>query len=92
MADSRTRFSITKDKWTRVVNGGTSAKIWRSSVEPTAYYSMLFDDIGDTPVDGTIPNTAEKMFIESGVNFLDNSTTVYLWVTCVGNDGVVVVT
>jgi hypothetical protein len=91
MADARTHYPITKNEWTRVVNGGTKAKIQRSLIDAT-YYSMLFDDAGDEPVDGVLGDTAEKMFTDGNVVFLDNSTTVYLWVTCVRNNGAVVVT
>lgn len=92
MANKRTVYSIPANTWVKVVNGKMAARIFKSNVSPT-YYSMLYDDAVSTPVDGTIPATAEKMFMDGNVEVLSDSVVVYLWVACAEDQtGTVVVT
>lgn len=91
MSDIRTRYPITEDEWTKIISAGTSAKIFRSLNGPV-YYSMLYDNVGDTPVDGVLPATAEIMFEKSNVMNFVYPSAAYVWVMCKTGNGAVVVT
>jgi hypothetical protein len=87
---------ITENAWTKIINAGTSAKIFRSLHGPT-YYSMIYDDVADTPSaltppSYTLPATAEKMFAAGDVSEFEYPSAAYVWVTCKGEDGAVIVT
>lgn len=84
MADKRTVFAIPADTWVRVINGATTGTIYKKNIIPV-YVSMIFDDAGDTPVDGVIPATAEVMFRNTGEEFIEptsDSAAIYVWVAC----------
>lgn len=84
MADKRTVFPIPADTWVRVINGATSGMIYKKDVMPV-YVSLIFDDAGDTPVNGVFPDTAEAMFRNTGEEFVEpasDSAAIYVWVAC----------
>lgn len=95
MADKRTVFPIPADTWVRVVNGATSANIYKRIVV-VDYYSMAFDNAADTPVDQSVFDTAtaEKIFIDKPSNEpVGDSAAIYVWLRCApGKVGSVIVT
>lgn len=89
MADTRTRYLITKDQWTKIIDGGTSATVWRELHGPS-YYNMLYDNASDTPTG--FPATAQKMFEAGDTAEFEYPSAAYLWVTCKEENGAVIVT
>lgn len=84
MADKRTVFPIPANTWTRVVNGATAAKIYKS-IATVDYHSMIFNAAGDTPIDQSVFDTAtaEKIFIDNPVNeSVADSAAIYVWLRC----------
>ena len=94
MADKRTHYPIPADTWTKIIDGEVSASVYQEKTDVT-YYSMSYDDSGDTPADvapSTI-DTAEKMFRDGSREQLDDSVLTYIWVRCApGEVGSLIVT
>lgn len=93
MANRRTVFPIPADTWVRVINGLTAGTIYRKNNAPT-YVSVVFDDVGDAPVDGTIPETAQAIFEDGNNEPISFTTAAYIWVACAksGQSGSVIIT
>lgn len=94
MADKRTLYTITADTWVKIIDGEVSASVYQKKTDVT-YYSMSYDDSGDTPadVDPSTIDTAEKMFRDGSREQLDDSALTYVWVRCApGQVGAVIVT
>jgi hypothetical protein len=89
MADLRTKHPITEDQWKKIIDGGTSAKVWRQLNGPT-YFSMIFDSNADTPT-GT-PDTMQRMFQGGDTDEFEYPSAAYVWVMCQGENGAVIVT
>lgn len=85
MANKRTVFPIPANTWVKVVDGATSAKIYRANTNVT-YNSFVGTASGDTPSDTLLLTpTSEKMFMEEDSKYneiLSDSAAVYMWVKC----------
>lgn len=93
MADTRTRYDLTQNVWTEIINGGTAATIYNA--DPGAvYYSMLFDD--DTSDPSTLAaadlETKEEMFLQSRKEEFTYPSAAYLWVMASERPGSIIVT
>jgi len=81
MSDMRTIINIPANQWVKVVNEKTTARIKRKD-SSADYFSLIFDNVGDVPVDGIFPDTAERIFTKDDVVFLNSTIPVYIWIAC----------
>lgn len=81
MPDMRTIIDIPADQWVKVVDGKKTARIKRKD-SSADYFSLIFDSLGDIPIDGEFPDTSERIFTKDDVVFLNSSVLAYVWIAC----------
>ena len=102
MADKRTNFAIPANTWVRVLQGGTSATMYKEKTT-SEYMSLIYSaDVGtDDPntlfplMDTTnqAPPTSQLMFSDGLIEEFADSVNTYYWVACKsGKMGSVIVT
>lgn len=106
MADIRTAITIPVNTWVKVLNGATSALLYKQKT--TSDYMSLMFDAAETvsspdndpnllyPLTATTnqsPATSQKIFLDGLIEEFSHSVNAYFWIACKsGKTGSVVVT
>lgn len=102
MADKRTNFPIPANTWVRVLQGKTSATIYKETLT-SDYMSLMYDaDVGTDdpntlfPLTATTnqkPPTSQKIFLDGLIEEFSDPAVTFFWIACKsGKAGSVVAT
>lgn len=96
MANARTQFDIPAGEWTKIINGTTSARVFKKKTD-VEYMSLHYTDVADDP-NGVVDvdpeaETVEAMVFVNGDWDFSNGSNGYIWVAPNGDvDGILTVT